>query len=123
MGTVPTFGICLGHQVLARAMGAETFKLPFGHRGPNQPVLEVDSGKVAMTSQNHGYAVDRGTMPEELDVTHVNLNDDTVAGFKHKELPVFGVQYHPEAGPGPHDAEHFFDVFLEHVRERAKARG
>lgn len=118
----PTFAICLGHQVLARAAGAETFKLPFGHRGPNQPVKELESGKIAMTSQNHGYAVEQESMPEELEVTHINLNDHTVAGFKHRELPVVAVQYHPEAGPGPHDASDFFDAFYSAAVTRRASR-
>ncbi|MGM0555045.1 MAG: glutamine-hydrolyzing carbamoyl-phosphate synthase small subunit [Myxococcota bacterium] len=113
----PTFGICLGHQLLARALGAETFKLPFGHRGPNQPVKDKATGKIAMTSQNHGYAVKSETLPETLEVTHINLNDDTVEGVRHRDLPVFSVQYHPEAGPGPHDAADFFDDFERMVRE------
>lgn len=114
--TRPTFGICLGHQLLARAFGAETFKLRFGHRGPNQPVKATDAPRVSMTSQNHGYAVRAESMPEAIAVTHVNLNDQTVAGMRHRELPVWAVQHHPEAGPGPHDAAEFFDQFLEHVR-------
>jgi carbamoyl-phosphate synthase small subunit len=115
--TYPTFGICLGHQLLARALGAETFKLPFGHRGPNQPVKNMSTGKIAMTSQNHGYAVRSETLPADLEVTHINLNDETVEGFRHKSLPVLSVQYHPEAGPGPHDAVDFFDDFAKMVRE------
>lgn len=115
----PTFGICLGHQLLARALGAETFKLPFGHRGPNQPVKNLATGKIAMTSQNHGYAVRTETLPEDLEITHINLNDDTVEGFRHRSLPVLSVQYHPEAGPGPHDAVDFFTDFAKMVREAA----
>lgn len=107
----PTWGICLGHQLLARAFGGDTYKLRFGHRGPNQPVQYLPTGKVEMTSQNHGYAVS-ATLPSCLEVTHINLNDHTVEGFRHQELPVEAVQFHPEAGPGPHDAENFFDRFL-----------
>jgi len=115
----PTFGICMGQQLLGRALGADTFKLPFGHRGPNQPVRDESSGHVAMTSQNHGYAVEEESLPEDVEVTHVNLNDGTVEGFRHRELPIYAVQYHPEAGPGPHDAIKFFDEFAETVRQSA----
>lgn len=115
--TYPTFGICMGHQLLGRALGAETFKLQFGHRGPNQPVKDLSTGHVAMTSQNHGFAVDADSMPDDVEVTHINLNDDTVEGFRHRDLPIFGVQYHPEAGPGPHDAIDFFEAFADTVRE------
>lgn len=117
---VPTFGICLGHQLLARAFGGETFKLPFGHRGPNQPVQHLKTGRIEMTSQNHGYAVDVAKLTDILEVTHINLNDETVEGFRHRELPVFAVQYHPEAGPGPNDAVNFFDDFMDAV---SAARG
>ena len=113
MGKTPIFGICLGHQVLGYAFGGRTFKLKFGHRGGNQPVQDLRTGKVAITSQNHGFAVDAGSLPSEVEVTHVNLNDGTVEGMRHRELPVFSVQYHPEAAPGPHDAGYFFSQFAE----------
>ena len=113
IGQKPIFGICLGHQVLGFAFGGRTFKLKFGHRGGNQPVKDLRSGKFAITSQNHGFAVDPESLPPEIEVTHVNLNDNTVEGMRHKTLPVFSVQYHPEAAPGPHDAEYFFEQFAE----------
>ena len=113
IGQKPIFGVCLGHQVLGFAFGGRTFKLKFGHRGGNQPVKDLRSGKVAITSQNHGFAVDPESLPPEIEVTHVNLNDNTVEGMRHKTLPIFSVQYHPEAAPGPHDAEYFFEQFAE----------
>jgi carbamoyl-phosphate synthase small subunit len=113
IGQKPIFGICLGHQVLGFAFGGRTFKLKFGHRGGNQPVKDLRSGKVAITSQNHGFAVDPESLPPEIEVTHVNLNDNTIEGMRHKTLPVFSVQYHPEAAPGPHDAEYLFEQFAE----------
>lgn len=112
MGRTPIFGICLGHQILGYAFGGRTFKLKFGHRGGNQPVKDLVTGKVAITSQNHGFAVDADSLPNEIEVTHVNLNDGTVEGMRHRELPVFSVQYHPEAAPGPHDASHLFADFV-----------
>jgi carbamoyl-phosphate synthase small subunit len=118
---VPMFGICLGHQLLGLTFGGETVKMPYGHRGGNHPVKELSSGRVLITSQNHGFAVrgDENGVPgaPELEVTHVNLNDQTVEGLKHKELPVFAVQYHPEAAPGPHDARPLFHEFMETVRK------
>jgi carbamoyl-phosphate synthase small subunit len=117
MGKKPIFGICLGHQILGFAFGGSTFKLKFGHRGANQPVKDLRSGKVAITAQNHGFAVDPESLPSNVEVTHINLNDGTVEGMRHKELPVFSVQYHPEAAPGPHDASYFFDQFANLIEE------
>jgi carbamoyl-phosphate synthase small subunit len=118
MGKKPIFGICLGHQVLGFAVGGKTFKLKFGHRGGNQPVKDLRTGKVAITSQNHGFAVDADSLPAEMEVTHINLNDGTVEGMRHRELPVFSVQYHPEAAPGPHDASYFFSQFAELIERQ-----
>jgi carbamoyl-phosphate synthase small subunit len=112
---VPVFGICLGHQILGLAMGGSTFKLKFGHRGANHPVKKIETGKVEITSQNHGFAVDPASLPDDVEVTHVNLYDGTVEGLRHRAHPVFCVQYHPEASPGPHDADYLFDDFLEMI--------
>ena len=112
---LPTFGICLGNQLLAHAYGGKTFKLKFGHRGGNQPVKDLRSGKISITSQNHGFAVDPDSLPDEIEVTHINLNDNTVEGMRHKTLPVFSGQYQPEAAPGPNDAAHFFEDFAEMI--------
>jgi carbamoyl-phosphate synthase small subunit len=109
---VPVFGICLGHQILGLAMGGSTFKLKFGHRGANHPVKQLATGKVEITSQNHGFAVDPASLPDDVEVTHLNLYDGTVEGLRHRTRPVFCVQYHPEASPGPHDADYLFDDFL-----------
>ncbi len=108
----PIFGICLGHQLLGLALGAKTFKLKFGHRGANHPVQDLASGHVAITSQNHGFAVDTETMPADLESTHRNLNDGTLEGFRHRTLPILAAQFHPEAAPGPHDANVLFEKFL-----------
>ena len=118
---MPIFGICLGHQLLGLTFGAETKKMPYGHRGGNHPVRELETGRILITSQNHGFAV-QGTADAipgapALEVTHVNLNDGTVEGLKHRELPIFAVQYHPEAAPGPHDARPLFEQFMETVRK------
>jgi carbamoyl-phosphate synthase small subunit len=115
---VPMFGICLGHQILGLAYGATTYKLKFGHRGANHPVKELHSGKVEITSQNHGFAVDPATLPSDVTPTHVNLYDGTLEGFRHVTRPVFSVQYHPEASPGPHDADYLFTQFLDSIEKR-----
>src|SRR5687768_3628044 len=109
----PTFGICFGHQLLGRALGGNTFKLMFGHRGGNQPVKDLQEGGVEITSHNHGFAVQPGSLPPEVEVTHINLNDQCVEGMRHRSLPIISVQYHPEAAPGPHDAAHHFQRFIE----------
>jgi carbamoyl-phosphate synthase small subunit len=115
---VPVFGICLGHQILGLAMGGDTFKLKFGHRGANHPVKKLATGAVEITSQNHGFAVDPESLPSDVEVTHVNLYDGTVEGLRHRTHPVFCVQYHPEASPGPHDADYLFDDFLDLIENR-----
>ncbi len=113
---IPIFGICLGHQILGQALGGKTFKLKFGHRGGNQPVKDMTTDKVEITSQNHGFAVDADSLPSNVEVTHVNLNDQTVEGLAHKTKPIFCVQYHPEASPGPHDSTGLFARFADRVR-------
>lgn len=115
---IPVFGICLGHQVLALGLGGSTFKMKFGHRGTNHPVKHLETGKVEITSQNHGFAVDPESLPKDVEVTHLNLYDGTVEGLRHRERPVFCVQYHPEAAPGPHDADYLFGRFLDAIDGR-----
>ena len=117
LGRVPVMGICLGHQLVARALGADTFKLKFGHRGGNHPVKDLATGRVYITAQNHGFAVNPDTLPAGLAVSHINLNDGTVEGLRHRDLPLFTIQYHSEASPGPRDNEYLFDQFLRMVSE------
>jgi carbamoyl-phosphate synthase small subunit len=120
-GDLPIMGICLGHQVLAQALGGRTFKMAYGHRGINQPVREEETGRVLITTQNHGYSVDPASLPGEVAVTHTNLNDGTVEGLAHRTLPVWSVQWHPEAHPGPADSDHLFDRFLSLAEVRCAA--
>lgn len=115
---LPIFGICLGHQILGLALGGTTHKLKFGHRGGNQPVRDEPSRAVTITSHNHGFAVVAGSLPDEVEVTHINLNDDCIEGLRHKSKPIFSIQYHPEASPGPHDALGFFGQFVEMMGEK-----
>ena len=116
---LPVFGICLGHQILGLALGGETYKLKFGHHGGNQPVKEQSTGRVQITSQNHNYAVRPVSLPATVEVTHLNLNDGTVEGLRLQDRPVFSVQYHPEASPGPHDADALFAQFVTMMRGQA----
>jgi carbamoyl-phosphate synthase small subunit len=118
MGKTPIFGICLGHQILGLALGGKTFKLKFGHRGGNHPVLNKVTNKVEITAQNHGFAVDPDSLNQnEIDFTHINLNDNTLEGLRHRSMPLFCVQYHPEAAPGPHDSQYLFDDFVRLMDE------
>lgn len=117
VGKKPIFGICLGHQILALALGGRTFKMKFGHHGANQPVIDLATSKIQITAQNHGFTVDPDSLPPDTEVTHLNLNDRTVEGLKHTKLPIFSVQYHPEASPGPHDANHHFQTFVRMMKE------
>jgi carbamoyl-phosphate synthase small subunit len=117
----PIFGICLGHQLLALALGGKTFKLKFGHRGANHPVRNLRTNRIEITSQNHGFAVDPASLdPASIEITHVNLNDGTNEGFRHRELPIFSVQYHPEASPGPHDSDYLFGSFIATMKETSR---
>jgi carbamoyl-phosphate synthase small subunit len=119
IGRVPLFGICLGHQVLGQALGGKTFKLKFGHHGANHPVKDLKTGKVYITVQNHGFCVDIDSLQGKgVETTHLNLNDRTMEGMRHKKLPIFSVQFHPEAAPGPHDAKHLFDIFIDMMKKR-----
>jgi carbamoyl-phosphate synthase small subunit len=117
---VPMFGICLGHQILGQVFGGETYKLKFGHRGGNQPIKDLTTGKIEIAAHNHGFAVEAESLPDNIEVTHVNLNDNTVAGLQHKTLPIFSVQYHPESAPGPHDSEYLFQRFIELMKENRR---
>ncbi|HTR98416.1 MAG TPA: glutamine-hydrolyzing carbamoyl-phosphate synthase small subunit, partial [Bacteroidota bacterium] len=124
LGKIPVFGICLGHQILALSLGGKTYKLKFGHRGGNHPVKNLLTGKIEITSQNHGFAVDPASLdPSAVEITHVNLYDQTNEGLRHRELPAFSVQYHPEASPGPHDSDYLFEDFIAMMKTGAPARG
>jgi len=118
---LPIFGICIGHQLIAEAFGASTFKMDRGHRGANHPVKDLETGKIEITSQNHGFAVDPSSLPSYLDITHISLFDGSIEGLRHKDLPVFSVQYHPEASPGPHDSQYLFRRFTDMIRRKTDA--
>lgn len=122
LGKLPLFGICLGHQILGQALGAKTYKLKFGHHGLNHPIKNLVTGKVEITSQNHNFALERESLPSNVEITHVNLNDNTVAGIRHKTLPAFSVQYHPEAAPGPHDSRYLFKEFYAMIAAHKKEK-
>lgn len=122
IGKLPIFGICLGHQILGLALGGKTYKLKFGHHGVNHPVKDLNSGRVYITSQNHGFCVDIDSLnKKDIEITHINLNDQTLEGMRHKKLPIFSVQFHPEASPGPHEAQYLFDDFIKLIKSHAKA--
>ena len=122
VGKLPIFGICLGHQILGLALGGKTYKLKFGHRGCNHPVMDLATKRIEITSQNHGFAVDLDSLPQgEVEPTHLNLNDKTLEGMRHKKFPVFSVQYHPENSPGPHDSDYLFERFYDMVKDRVHA--
>jgi len=120
IGKKPIFGICLGHQIMGLALGGKTYKLKFGHHGGNQPVMDLTTRKVEITTQNHGFAVDADSLKGAVEVTHMNLNDNTVEGLAHRELPLFSVQYHPESSPGPHDASYLFKRFVEMMEKQRR---
>ena len=117
IGKLPIFGICLGHQIISLALGAKSFKLKFGHRGANQPVMDLSTKKVEITSQNHGFAIDSDSMKGKAEITHINLNDNTVEGLALKDKALFSVQYHPESSPGPHDSRYLFERFRLMIEE------
>ena len=122
MEKLPIFGICLGHQILGQAFGGKTYKLKFGHHGANQPVKDLKTGKVSITVQNHGFCVDINSLnKKDVEITHINLNDSTLEGMRHKKLPIFSVQFHPEAAAGPHDSEYLFAEFIK-IMEKSKGK-